>query len=204
MAAIYDRFMRGMEDACGAAWRAEILSDIAGDVLEIGGGTGANLAHYPSSVGRLVITEPDRHMAARLRRKLAASALAGRAEVVERPVEALDLPPASFDVAVSTLVLCSVADPAAVLRSLRTWLRPGGRLVFLEHVASDDPDRLAWQRRIEPIWKHVAGNCHLCRRTEASIEAAGFGIESIRRESARKAMPIVRPTIRGVARKPDL
>ncbi len=108
----------------------------------------------------------------------------------------------SFDVVVSTLVLCSVEDPAVVLRALAAVLRPGGRLAFLEHVASDDPKRLAWQRRLEPIWKHVAGNCHLCRRTEASIEEAGLRIESIRRESARKALPIVRPTIRGVARKP--
>ncbi len=82
-------------------------------------------------------------------------------------------------------------------------LRPGGRYVFLEHVAAENnPERFKWQRRIEPVWKIVADNCHVTRRTADAIESAGFEIESIKRESVRKAMPIVRPSIRGVARKP--
>jgi hypothetical protein len=81
-------------------------------------------------------------------------------------------------------------------------LRPGGRLVFLEHVAADGrPGRLKWQGRIEPVWKHLMGNCHLTRRTEAAIAAAGFEFERIQRESIRKALPIVRPSVRGIARK---
>src|SRR5204863_9626093 len=75
-------------------------------------------------------------------------------------------------------------------------------LLFLEHVAADGrPGRLKWQRRVEPVWKHLMGNCHLTRRTEAAIAAAGFEIERIQRESIRKALPIVRPSIRGIARK---
>ena len=81
-------------------------------------------------------------------------------------------------------------------------LKPGGRLVFLEHVAADGrPARLKWQQRIEPVWKRLMGNCHLTRRTEAAIAAAGFEIERIQRESIRKALPIVRPSIHGIARK---
>ena len=82
-------------------------------------------------------------------------------------------------------------------------MKPAGKLVFLEHVAAESrPQRLKWQRRIEPLWKHLAGNCHLTRRTEAAIAASGFKIERIERESIRTALPIVRPSIRGIARRP--
>ena len=110
--------------------------------------------------------------------------------------------PRSFDAVVCTLVLCSVRDVEQSLAEFRRVLRPEGKLVFLEHVAATEPSRLAWQRRTEPLWKLVAGNCHLCRETAASIEAAGFRFDRITRESARKALPIVRPTIRGVAIAP--
>jgi len=101
--------------------------------------------------------------------------------------------------------LCSAYPLASVERSLaevRRVLRPEGRLLFMEHVAAeDDSGRLTWQRRVEPVWKRVAGNCHLTRETERHIDEAGFEIEAITRESIRKAMPIVRPSIRGMARK---
>jgi hypothetical protein len=79
-------------------------------------------------------------------------------------------------------------------------LRPDGRLVVLEHVASPDPGRLAWQRRLDPFWSRIADGCHVVRDTARAIEEAGFAFETLTRESARKALPIVRPTIRGVAR----
>jgi hypothetical protein len=82
-------------------------------------------------------------------------------------------------------------------------LRPGGRLLFVEHVAARQHSaRRAWQHRMEPIWRRVAGNCHLTRDTEHAIRSVGFEIERIDRESMRKAMPLIRPCIRGVARKP--
>jgi ubiquinone/menaquinone biosynthesis C-methylase UbiE len=95
-----------------------------------------------------------------------------------------------------------VSDVKRSLEEIRRVLRPEGKLVFLEHVAAADPGRLAWQRRMEPVWKLVAGNCHLCRETARSIEEAGFRFDRITRESARKALPIVRPTIRGIAIAP--
>jgi ubiquinone/menaquinone biosynthesis C-methylase UbiE len=100
---------------------------------------------------------------------------------------------------VSTLVLCSVRDVTRCLAEMKRVLRPEGKLVFWEHVAAEDPDRLAWQRRTEPLWRLVAGNCHLCRDTARAIEDAGFRFQRMTKESARKALPIVRPTIRGVA-----
>ena len=86
-----------------------------------------------------------------------------------------------------------------MLAEARRILRPGGKLVFFEHVAADDPSRHAWQRRVEPAWKLIAGNCHLSRDTAGAIERAGFKFSRIERDSARKSLAIVRATIRGIA-----
>lgn len=203
MAAIYDRFMRDMERECGAAWRRELLGDLRGDVLEIGAGTGRNLDHYPL-VDRLVLAEPDPHMRRKLTEVAARASVAKSVEVVTWNAERIQSDAGAFDAVVCTLVLCSVRDPKRSLDEIRRVLRPGGKLVFWEHVAADDPGRLAWQRRAEPLWKLVAGNCHLCRDTAHAIEDAGFRFERMTRESARKALPIVRPTIRGIAIAPAL
>ena len=199
MAAIYDRFMRGMERACGDAWRRELVGDLHGDILEIGAGTGRNLDHY-RDVRRLVLAEPDPHMRRRLAEKTKTVSVAREVDIVSWEAEHLACDDSSFDAVVCTLVLCSVRDPKQSLGEIRRVLRPGGKLVFLEHVAAEEKSRLAWQRRAEPAWKLIAGNCHLCRDTAGIIKTAGFRFETITRESARKALPIVRPTIRGVAR----
>ena len=169
MAAIYDPFMSSVEEACLAAWRSELLAGLAGEVLEVGAGTGANLAHYPQAVTRLVLAEPDRHMHERLAAKVRAPG-ARRAELSSSPADALPFPDGAFDAVVCTLVLCSVPDPAAALREIHRVLRPGGRLVFMEHVAAaDGTRRRVWQGRVEPFWKTIAGNCHLTRHTEEAI-----------------------------------
>jgi ubiquinone/menaquinone biosynthesis C-methylase UbiE len=202
MAAVYDRFMRASEEACLARWRAELLRDLSGAVLEVGAGTGVTLPHYPKWVARLALSEPDAHMRRKLKRKVDASALRN-IEISDAPLDSLPFRAGEFDAVVCSLVLCSVPDQPAALAEIARVLKPGWRLVFLEHVAADGrPGRLKWQRRIEPVWKHLMGNCHLTRRTEAAIAAAGFKIEQIQRESIRKALPIVRPSIRGLARKP--
>jgi ubiquinone/menaquinone biosynthesis C-methylase UbiE len=201
MAAIYDRVIRSCESACLENWRTHLLQDVSGEVLEIGAGTGLNLPHYPGRVTRVVLAEPDRHMREKLvvRCALLPSAMA---EVSDAAAEALPFPDASFDAVVSTLVLCSVPAQRAALAEIHRVLKPGGQLLFLEHVAAEsDPVRLKWQRRIEPLWRCVAGNCHLTRRTEAAIAEAGFRIERVQRESMRGAPAFLRFSIRGVARK---
>lgn len=200
MAMIYDPFTRGSEEACLRDWRRELLADARGRVLEIGAGTGANLPFYGEDVERLVLTEPDPHMRAKLEDK--APARLGL-ETTGAAAERLPFEDGSFDAVVSTLVLCSVRSLEGSLAELSRVLAPGGSLIFLEHVAAEDrPRRLRWQRRLEPVWKRFTGNCHLTRRTEAAIVEAGFELEEVRRESIRKAMPLTRPSVRGVARKP--
>jgi len=197
--AIYDHAMRGMEDAGLGAWRRDLLAPLEGSVLEIGAGTGSNLPFYPPAVSSLVLSEPDRHMRARL---LAATAVSDRpVEVISAPAEHLPFPDDSFDAVISALVLCSVRDQAIVLEEIKRVLRPNGRFVFIEHVAATgSPRRLRQQRWIEPVWKRLAGNCHLTRSTEGAIETAGFVFESIERQGLPKAPPMVRPSIRGRAR----
>jgi len=196
---LYDRITAPMEEACLQEWRSQLLGDLSGSVLEVGAGTGANLSHYPRAVERLVLAEPDAGMRRKLERKVAAWGRA--AEVVDAPAERLPVADASFDAVVSTLVLCSVPDQQEALAEIRRVLKDGGRLVVVEHVAAPDdkPDRQRWQRRVEPVWKRVAGNCHLTRDTAAALEAAGFDTSGIERQSIRKAAPIVRASIRGAA-----
>jgi ubiquinone/menaquinone biosynthesis C-methylase UbiE len=206
VAAIYDRFMRRSEEACLRAWRQELLSDLSGDVVELGAGTGANLPFYPPSVRSLLLTEPDPYMRARLT-PLVDATRAQRSQLrlalAPAPATQLPLPDASVDAVVSTLVLCTVPDPEALLVEVRRVLRPWGRFLFLEHVAAEGhPGRLRWQQRLEPLWKRLAGGCHLTRRSALLIEAAGLPIEQLQHESMRRALPWIRPTVRGVARRP--
>ncbi len=208
LAPVYDRLVAGAEEACFQQWRGELLAPLTGSVLEIGSGTGANIGRYPATVHRVTFTEPDPGMRKQLEHKLLAaeadgSFLPATSEVLSDRADALSAADASFDTAVTTLVLCTVPDPVAALAEVRRVLKPGGRLVFLEHVAAEDrPDRLKWQRRIDPIWKRVAGGCRLTRRTADTIEQAGFTIDEITSESARKASPLVRSTVRGWATAP--
>ena len=196
-APIYDRIMRGTERAGLAVWRSALLEHAEGHVLEIGAGTGANLHAYTEKVTRLVLCEPDAGMRSQLQTKLQRPG-----EVIDAPAEALPFEDGSFDVAVTTLVLCTVADPVACVAELHRVLKPGGRLLFLEHVAAESgTSRRVWQHRLEPLWKRVAGGCCVTRETRSILEAGGFEVTSCTAESMRNALPIVRPTIRGVAER---
>lgn len=198
-AAGYDKFMARTEDAGLRARREALLGNVAGHVLEIGGGTGANLPLYGTEVEDLVVTEPEEPMARRLERKLGSCKVPVR--VVRAPAESLPFPDGSFDVAVSSLVLCTVTDVSRALAELHRVLKPGGRLLFLEHVRSDSVRLARWQDRLNPLQKRVGHGCNCNRETLASIKAAGFTIAELERAQLPKAPPFVRPLIIGTAER---
>lgn len=198
-ARFYDRAMAATEDACLREWRTELLERAHGDVLEIGAGTGVNNLLYPDAVRSVTFCEPDSAMREQLEARLRRDNPRYDVRVVEAVGEDLPFDNAQFDTLVSMLVLCSVDSVERVISELRRVARPGAELLFMEHVAADaDTRRRFWQGLIEPAWKRLAGNCHLTRDTAASI-GAEFEIQSLTPESMRKAMPLVRPTIRGYA-----
>ena len=201
-AAIYDRLLAGTEEAGLQEMREELLREAEGRTLELGAGTGLNLPHYTASVTELVLTEPDRFMVARLRRRLAAEPPAPNAvEVVEAGAERLPFQDASFDTVVSTLVFCSVDDPGEAMSELARVLRPQGRLLYLEHVRSPDSERLArWQDRLERPWGWFAGGCHPNRPTGETLRSTGLEVERQDQAQMPKAPPLARPLIRGSAR----
>ena len=199
----YDRFMAKTEEACLKEWRHRLLEHVSGEVLEVGAGTGANIKLYSDKVNKLVLTEPDKHMRKLLNEKVGNHPL-GYVSVISGTGEQIEVDDESFDYVVSSLVCCSVTDLKVCLSEIRRVLRPGGGFVFLEHVAAaDGTSRRRWQNLINPVWKTFMGNCHLNRETEQAIITGGFDIVQIERESMRKALPIVRPTIRGIAIKPN-
>ncbi|HEY3888069.1 MAG TPA: class I SAM-dependent methyltransferase [Caulobacteraceae bacterium] len=180
---LYDRYVVPwlLDCACSASpiahQRAKIVPGARGRVLELGMGSGLNLPFYdPAKVGVVEAVEPSEP----LRRKaMAAASLSGlNVEIRAGRAEALPYETAVFDTVVCTFSLCSVQDPAAALAEARRVLKPEGRLLFCEHGLAPDDGVVKWQRRIEPVWKAIAGGCHLTRPVAASIAAAGFRVET--------------------------
>jgi ubiquinone/menaquinone biosynthesis C-methylase UbiE len=194
LAPAYDRMSRKSEEAGVGAMRESLLSDAAGRVLEIGGGTGSNLRYY-GELDSLVVSEPEPAMLRRLRDKVRQQA--PRAEVVQAPAEVLPFEDASFDTVVSTLVLCGV-DQQRALGEVRRVLRPGGRLLFLEHVRSDDPALARFQDRMNWLNRLLVG-CECNRQTLAAMESAGFTISRVEHSTMPQAPKFVRPLIVGSA-----
>ncbi|QDO89729.1 class I SAM-dependent methyltransferase [Ornithinimicrobium ciconiae] len=160
-----------------AGYRARVCAGLSGDVVEIGFGTGLNLPHLPTAVRSLAAVEPSD-----LAWELAAEAVAASPVPVtrtDRRAESLSLDDASVDAVLVTFSLCTVQDPAAVLRQARRVLRPGGRLHFLEHGLSPDEEVQRWQRRLNPLQGRLAGGCHLTRWTPDLLEAAGFAVPEV-------------------------
>jgi ubiquinone/menaquinone biosynthesis C-methylase UbiE len=131
-AAVYDRGLKSTEEAGLREMRRQALARANGRTIDLGAGTGVNIDLFPEAVSELVLAEPDPHMLKQLRAKLAASGV--EAAAVEAPAEALPFEDGSFDTAVFTLVLCTVPDPQAALAEAARVLKPGGKLLFVEHV----------------------------------------------------------------------
>ena len=195
----YDRFSKGSEEAGLAEMRRNLIAGASGDVLEIGGGTGANLSYYGAGVESVTVTEPEPPMLKQLKRK--AREQNSQATVLRAPAEDLPFEDASFDTVVSTLVLCGVGDQPRVMRELRRVLRPGGRLIFLEHVRSDDPRVAKMQHRMNPVNRFFVC-CDCNRPTLDTIRAAGFEVTELEQTELPKAPPFGRPLIIGAATAP--
>jgi ubiquinone/menaquinone biosynthesis C-methylase UbiE len=195
----YDRQMATTEKAGLRAFRDRLLAGAHGDVLEIGGGTGANLPRYGPAVTSLTITEPQPAMLRRLQR--AAGEHRQDARVLRAPAEDLPFTDDSFDVVVSTLVLCGVDDQPRALRELGRVLRPGGRLLFIEHLRSGDPalarlqDRMNWLNRLV-----VCCDCN--RPTLDTIRQVGFTVDQLEHTTLPKVPKFVAPAILGSATLP--
>jgi SAM-dependent methyltransferase len=194
--AIYELVGR-MAEKEFAAHRRAVVGQARGRVLEIGAGTGFNFAHYPPEVNEIVAVEPSRGMLKRAEHR--AAELRRSVQIVEAAAESLPFEDASFDTVVSTLVLCTVEDQVRALAEIRRLLKPGGRLLFIEHVRSDDPRRARWQDSLERPWGVIAMGCHPNRATLEQIEAAGFEVEELEHGELPKAPPLVRPMISGRA-----
>jgi ubiquinone/menaquinone biosynthesis C-methylase UbiE len=181
-----------------AARRRHLLAGAEGAVVEIGAGTGLSFRHYPAGL-QVLATEPDPHML-KAARKAARKADAELA-LKQAPAEALPLGDASVDTVVSILVLCSVPDQAAVLAEAKRVLRPGGRLLLLEHVRAADPALADRQDRGERRQVRFAGGCHPNRDTLRAVAAAGFDTSDVRPVTL-PGTRITSPGIAGTARKP--
>jgi ubiquinone/menaquinone biosynthesis C-methylase UbiE len=196
-ATMYDRMMAGPEKAGLREHRQQLLSSARGRVLEIGGGTGANLAFYGDQVQKLTVTEPEPPMARRVQERLGENGAAR--EFVQAPAEMLPFEDGSFDTAVSTLVLCTVEDQPRALAELRRVLVPGGRLLFIEHVRSEQPRLARWQDRLNWLNRKMGHGCNCNRSTLEGIRAAGFNVVDVAHDRLRKVPPLVRPLVVGSA-----
>jgi ubiquinone/menaquinone biosynthesis C-methylase UbiE len=198
-AAVYDSQMQRAERAGLTEMRQALVAQAAGQVLEVGAGTGANLTHYGPGVSSLTVTEPDVSMMKRLERRVRAEA--ADTVVLRAPAEDLPFEDDTFDVVVSTLVLCGVDDQPRALREIRRVLRPEGRLLFFEHLRSTDPKLARTQDRIN--WLNQLMVCCDCNRpTLDTISDAGFVITTLDHTSLPKAPPFARPAVMGSATAP--
>jgi ubiquinone/menaquinone biosynthesis C-methylase UbiE len=183
---------RGLRDV-----RKELIGQSKGRVVELGAGTGLNLNHYPAQISELLLTEPDAHMAARLRKR--ARRLSLDASVVEAPAEELPFDDASVDTVVSTLVLCTVQNPEQALAEVARVLRPGGSLLFAEHVRSASPRAARWQDRLNTPWSWYGCGCQCNRDTLSAMRTANFQVDDVRLDRLRWISPLVRPLVVGSA-----
>ena len=163
--------------ACGLpmvqARRWALVPQARGRVLEIGMGTGRNLPFYDrSKLTQLVGVEPALQMHRLAQRRSAKAGI--DVELVGLSAERLPLPDDSFDTVVCTYTLCSIPDPAAALHEVRRVLKPGGHFLFCEHGRAPDEATARWQQRIEPLWKPLAGGCHLTRDVPMLLRDAGL------------------------------
>lgn len=193
-AAFYDAFLWRSERRGMRARRASVLAGAYGRTLEIGAGTGLNLDHYPDAVAQLVLAEPVDAMAVRLARR--ATKLGPHARVVASPAEDLPFDDDTFDTVVSTMVFCTVEDPVRAMAEVARVLRPGGQLLFIEHVRSDEPRLARWQDRLHKPWFAFGDGCN-CNRPVLDQLRGVVSIDHVDRATWRGMPRIVHPLVYG-------
>jgi len=191
----FAHFYPRLEPGAVRDWRRGLVARASGRVLEIGVGPGLNLPLYPSGV-ELFGLDPDPAMLRHARRR--ARGLGRQVTLVRAEAEAISLPADFFDTVVSIFTFCSVRRPDAAAREIYRVLRPGGRLLFMEHVRSAHPAWARLQRAVAPAWSLCAGGCRLDRDTLGCFLDAGFVLEPVARAGGG-----ILPVVRGVALKRD-
>jgi ubiquinone/menaquinone biosynthesis C-methylase UbiE len=161
-----------------AKCRRELLAEVAGEILEVGAGSGLNLPHYPPDVRSITTVDPNPGMNWRLRKKIEQTNITVDHRIVGG--ENLPFEDDAFDFAVSTLTLCSISRVDQALQEIHRVLKPGGRFVFLEHGLSDDPKIQRWQRRLNPIQRIIGDGCRLDVDIRGVMEASPFGSVTIK------------------------
>ena len=192
------------ENAGQRETRRRLISQARGRTLELGAGSGINLAHYTPDVTELVITEPSPHMVKLLEAKLTKGELdCGSARLLQAGAESLPFEDASFDTIVATFILCTTPDPALVVDEIYRLLAPGGRYLFLEHVHAGDGTLLGrFQDLVEIPHRYIAAGCHPNRRTEQLLERSQLEVRHLEHGRQPRSPPTVRPVIMGWAQRP--
>ncbi len=180
MANLYEKHIlpRLIDAACSqppmTELRSRYVSQATGKVLEIGIGSGLNLRHYGADVESITGVDPAAELTEKAKQR--ASEISAPVEVLGISGESLDLDNNAFDSIVCTWTLCSIPNPYRAVDEMRRVLKPGGKLIFVEHGRSDEAHIAKWQRRIEPLWKVIGGGCHLTRRADELLADGGFNI----------------------------
>jgi ubiquinone/menaquinone biosynthesis C-methylase UbiE len=201
-ARVYTKVAEMSERRGGAEHRRKLLAGLAGRVVEVGAGSGANFAHYPPTVTDVVAVEPERYLREAAQRATARAPAS--IAVMDGSADRLPGRDGTFDAGVAALVLCTVPDQQRALAELFRVIRPGGELRFYEHVIGHNK----WEARLQrfadaTFWPHVAGGCHMARDTTSGIEQAGFMIETCERFPFSPAAFLPPdPHILGIARRP--
>jgi SAM-dependent methyltransferase len=157
-------------------YRQRFVSSAQGRVLEIGVGSGLNLPFYGASVREILALEPARRLIAMARRRARATVPVA---FIEGSAEAIPMDDETVDTVVTTWTLCTIPQAMVALREMRRVLKPSGRLVFVEHGLAPEESVQRWQDRLTPVWRRVAGGCHLNRPIRTMIEGSGFGLERL-------------------------
>ena len=158
-------------------FRRRVVSAAEGRVLEVGIGSGLNLPLYGPAVRTVIGLDPSEELLRMARERAAATPIP--VELLEASAEAVPLDAASIDTVVTTWTLCTIPDANRALGELRRVLKPGGALLFVEHGRAPEPGVALWQERLDPLWRRIAGGCHLNRKIDDLISSSGFRLDTL-------------------------